>query len=125
MSEFKGHFHDITQEVTHNLTYMRSELPDVMKGFHDLGRAATHAGALDAKTKELIAVALGVAAHCDPCIGFHVKAFARHGGTKRELAEALGMAVYMGGGPSLMYAANALAAMDEFVAAAAAKAAAT
>lgn len=125
MSEFKGHFHDITQEVTHNLAYMRSELPDVMKGFHDLGRAATHAGALDAKTKELIAVALGVAAHCDPCIGFHVKAYVRHGGTKRELAEALGMAVYMGGGPSLMYAANALAAMDEFVAAAAAKAAAT
>ncbi len=125
MSEFKGHFHDITQEVTHNLAYMRSELPDVMKGFHDLGRAATHTGALDAKTKELIAVALGVAAHCDPCIGFHVKAYVRHGGTKRELAEALGMAVYMGGGPSLMYAANALAAMDEFVAAAAAKAAAT
>ncbi len=125
MSETKGHFHDITQEVTHNLAYMRSELPDVMKGFHDLGRAATHAGALDAKTKELIAVALGVAAHCDPCIGFHVKAYVRHGGTKRELAEALGMAVYMGGGPSLMYAANALAAMDEFVAAAAARAAAT
>lgn len=125
MSESKGHFHDITQEVTHNLAYMRSELPDVMKGFHDLGRAATHAGALDAKTKELIAVALGVAAHCDPCIGFHVKAYVRHGGTKRELAEALGMAVYMGGGPSLMYAANALAAMDEFVAAAAARAAAT
>lgn len=123
MSEIKGHFHDITQEVTHNLAYMRSELPDVMKGFHDLGRAATHAGALDAKTKELIAVALGVAAHCDPCIGFHVKAYVRHGGTKRELAEALGMAVYMGGGPSLMYAANALAAMDEFVAAAVARAA--
>lgn len=125
MSRSERHFHDITQEVTHNLAYMRTELPDVMKGFHDLGRAATHAGALDAKTKELVAVALGVAAHCDPCIGFHVKAFVRHGGTKRELAEALGMAVYMGGGPSLMYAANALAAMDEFLAAAQAKAAAT
>ena len=125
MSRSERHYHDITQEVTHNLAYMRAELPEVMKGFHDLGRAATHAGALDAKTKELIAVALGVAAHCDPCIGFHVKAFVRHGGTKRELAEALGMAVYMGGGPSLMYAANALAAMDEFLAAAQAKAAAT
>ncbi|MBK9114639.1 MAG: carboxymuconolactone decarboxylase family protein [Betaproteobacteria bacterium] len=124
MSEPKRHFHDMTQEVTHNLAYMRAELPDVMKGFHDLGRATAHAGALDTKTKELIAVALGVAAHCDPCIGFHVKAFVRHGGTKRELAEALGMAVYMGGGPSLMYAANALAAIDEFLAAAQAKAAA-
>lgn len=124
MSETKRHFHDITQEVTHRLAYMRAELPDVMKGFHDLGRAATHAGALDPKTKELIAVALAVAGHCDPCIGFHVKAYVRHGGTKRELAEALGMAVYMGGGPSLMYTANALAAMDEFLEAAQAKAAA-
>ena len=52
MSRSERHFHDITQEVTHNLAYMRAELPEVMKGFHDLGRAATHAGALDAKTKE-------------------------------------------------------------------------
>ncbi len=118
MSESHGHFHDVTSEVTRNLAYMRSDLPDVMKGFNDLGRAAAHDGALDRKTKELIAVALGVASHCDPCIGFHVKAFVRHGGTKRELAEALAMAVYMGGGPSLMYSAHALAAMDEFIAAA-------
>ena len=82
MSEPKRHFHDMTQEVTHNLAYMRAELPDVMKGFHDLGRATAHAGALDTKTKELIAVALGVAAHCDPCIGFHVKALIRLGVTR-------------------------------------------
>ncbi|HEX6945608.1 MAG TPA: carboxymuconolactone decarboxylase family protein [Casimicrobiaceae bacterium] len=113
------HFHEITKGVSHNLAYLRAELPDVLKSFNDLGKAASKGGALDEKTKELIAVALAVASHCDACIGFHVRSLVRLGGSKRELAEALGMAVYMGGGPSLMYAANALAAMDEFSATAA------
>lgn len=107
-------FHDLTRDVSRNLGYLRQELPDVMKGFNDLGKAASKAGALDEKTKELIAIALGVAAHCDACIGFHVRALVRLGGSKQELAEALAMAVYMGGGPSLMYAADTLAAYDEF-----------
>jgi AhpD family alkylhydroperoxidase len=119
MSDSHRHFRDVTQAVTHNLGYLRAEMPELMKGFGDLGRAASHAGSLDRKTKELIAVALAVAGHCDACIGFHVQALVRLGATKKELAEALGMAVYMGGGPSLMYSANALAAMDEFAAAAA------
>ncbi|MFO1415399.1 MAG: carboxymuconolactone decarboxylase family protein [Burkholderiales bacterium] len=107
-------YHDLTRDVSRNLSYLRAELPDVLKGFNDLGKAASKAGVLDEKTKELIAIALGVAGHCDACIGFHVKALVRLGGTKKELAEALSMAVYMGGGPSLMYAANTLAAYDEF-----------
>jgi AhpD family alkylhydroperoxidase len=65
-------------------------------------------------------LALGVAAHCDACIGFHVQALVRLGASKAELEEALGMTVYMGGGPSLMYSANALAAFEEFSAAKAA-----
>ena len=60
------------------------------------------------KTKELIALALGVAAHCDGCIGFHTEALIRLGASRQEVEETLGMAVYMGGGPSLMYAADAL-----------------
>jgi AhpD family alkylhydroperoxidase len=91
-----------------------------MKGFSDLAAAASRDGALDRKTKELIALALGVAAHCDACIGFHVQALVRLGASKAELEEALGMTVYMGGGPSLMYSANALAAFEEFSAAKAA-----
>jgi AhpD family alkylhydroperoxidase len=79
-----------------------------------MARAASRAGVLDMKTKELIALALGVAAHCDACIGFHVQALVKLGASKAELEEALGMAVYMGGGPSLMYSANAVAAFDEF-----------
>ena len=59
-------------------------------------------------------MAIAVATRCDGCIGFHVKALVRLGASKEELNETLNMSVYLGGGPSLMYAANALAAFDEF-----------
>ncbi len=68
---------------------------------------------LNKKTKELIALALGVAARCDGCIGFHVKALVKLSTTREELLETLSMAIYMGGGPSLMYAADALRAFEE------------
>ena len=69
-------------------------------------------GALDPKTKELIALAIGIDARCDGCIAFHVKALVRLGVTREEIAETVAMAVYMGGGPSLMYGGKALAAFD-------------
>lgn len=114
MSGFPVNYRELTQSVSKNLATLRNDIPDVMKGFNDLARAATRDGALDRKTKELIALTLGVAAHCDACIGFHVQALVKLGVTKAELEEALGMAVYMGGGPSLMYSANALAAFEEW-----------
>lgn len=110
-------YKQLTTRVSQHLGGLRSSTPGVMKAFGDLGRAATAPGALDAKTKELIALALGVAARCDPCIGFHTQALARLGATRQEVDEALGVATYMGGGPSLMYAASAVAAFDEAVAA--------
>jgi AhpD family alkylhydroperoxidase len=85
-----------------------------MKSFSELGRAATADGALDKKTKELIALALSVAARCDPCIGFHAQTLVKLGATRQEIDETLGVTTYMGGGPSLMYAASAVAAFDEF-----------
>ncbi|MFO1341430.1 MAG: carboxymuconolactone decarboxylase family protein [Burkholderiaceae bacterium] len=115
-------FRDLTHAVSTGLAPLRASTPEVMKAFSELGRAATADGALDAKTKELIALALSVAARCDPCIGFHAKALARLGATRQEVDETLGVTTYMGGGPSLMYAANAVAAFDEFAAAAAATA---
>lgn len=86
----------------------------MMKSFSGLGRAAMAEGALTKKTKELMALALGVAARCDPCIGYHMQALVKLGATRQELDETLGVAVYMGGGPSLMYAAQAIAAFEEF-----------
>lgn len=105
---------DITRSISANLKQLRSDIPDTMKGFSALAQAATRDGTLDKKTKELIALALGVAAHCDGCIGFHAEALVKLGATREEIGEALGMAVYMGGGPSLMYAADASAAYEQF-----------
>lgn len=111
-------YRQITAGISANLAKLRGDIPETMKGFGAMAQAATRAGALDAKTKELIALAIGVAAHCDGCIGFHVKALLRLGATRAEVAEALGMAVYMGGGPSAMYAAEAIGAFEELAAAA-------
>ena len=106
-------YQEITKDISGALATLRQHVPDVLKGFSDLGKAATNGGELDKKTKELIALALGVAARCDGCIGFHTQALGRLGATKQEVAEALGMAVYMGGGPSLMYAGEAIAAFEQ------------
>ncbi len=117
-----GKFRELTDTVSTNLAGLRKSTPDVMKSFAELGRAATANGALDAKTKELIALAVSVAARCDPCIGFHCKSLVRLGATRQEIDETLGVTTYMGGGPSLMYAANAIAAFEEFSLAAQTKA---
>ena len=107
-------YQQLTRDISRNLTPLRTHNPDVMQGFGALSKAAMATGALDEKTKELIAMAIGVANRCDGCLGFHAKALVRLGATPDEFREMLGVAVYMGGGPSLMYAANAQAAFDEF-----------
>ena len=107
-------FDDLTREISGQLAILRTDQPAVMKGFNDLAKASMANGALSEKVKELIALALGVAAHCDGCLGFHAKALVRLGATKAEVEEALAVAVYMGGGPSLMYSANAMSAFAEF-----------
>jgi AhpD family alkylhydroperoxidase len=107
-------YSEICKHISGNLKKLRKDIPDTMQGFSALAAAASRDGALDKKTKELIALALGVAAHCDGCIGFHAEALVRLGATRQEIEEALGMAVYMGGGPSLMYAAEAISAYEQF-----------
>jgi len=85
-----------------------------MQAFTALHRAATQPGALDAKTKELIALAIGVATRCDGCVAFHTHDALRAGATEAEIMETLGVAVLMGGGPSVMYATHVIEAMQEF-----------
>ena len=114
MANPPGGYRELTQTVSARLATLRSSTPDVMKSFNDLGRAATANGALDRKTKELIALALSVAARCDPCIGFHTQTLVKLGATRQEIDETLGVTTYMGGGPSLMYAASAIAAFEQF-----------
>ena len=114
MSDTPNKYRDLTQTVSGHLATLRSSTPDTVKSFGDLGRAATANGVLDKKTKELIALALSVAARCDPCIGFHMQTLVKLGVTRQEIDETLGVTTYMGGGPSVMYAASAIAAFDEF-----------
>lgn len=103
----------ITEEISKYMKKLHEDIPEVMSGFSNLALAAKKEGALDKKTKELIALAIGVAVHCDGCIGFHIKALVELGVTREELAETLGMAIYMGGGPSAMFAADALKAFEQ------------
>lgn len=98
------------------LRALNKAIPEVMAGFAALSAAVKTDGALDFKTKELIAVSIAVTDRCEPCIGAHVPALIKAGGTRAELAEALGMAIQMGGGPALMYAAKALECYDELAA---------
>ena len=93
---------------------MRAGAPDVMKGFSALAQAALKANALDTKSKELIALAIAVATRCDACVAFHAEAAVKQGASRDEVLEAMGMAIYMGAGPSVMYAAQALEAFDQF-----------
>ena len=110
---------ELTSNLSAPLKELRTGAPDVMKGFSTIAQAALKANALDTKTKELIALAIGVATRCDDCIGFHVKAAVAQGASREEIHETLGMAIYMGAGPSVMYAAHAVEAFDQFKPAAA------
>lgn len=105
----------IVRDISLNLKGLRHDIGDTMQGFSAMAQAASRTGALDKKTKELIALAVGVIAHCDGCIGFHAEALVKLGASRQEIEETLGMAVYMGGGPALMYAADAMGAYDQFL----------
>ena len=109
-------FVTITTDLTKAIGTLRKALPETMQGFSALHNGAMKAGALSELDKELLALAIGVAQHCDGCIGFHVKALIRLGVTREQLMETLGVCVYMGGGPTLMYAAEAVRAYEEFTA---------
>lgn len=109
-------FVTITSDVSKALATLRSEIPETMQGFNAMAKSALKGGALGELEKELIALAIGVSSRCDACIGFHVKALIRLGVTREQFLETLGVCTYMGGGPTLMYAAEALRAYEEFTA---------
>jgi AhpD family alkylhydroperoxidase len=107
-------FSTITSDLTRAMGTLRKEIPETMQGFSALHNGAMKAGVLSELDKELLALAIGVSCRCDGCIGFHVKALIRLGVTREQLMETLGVCVYMGGGPTLMYAAEAVRAYEEF-----------
>jgi len=107
---------ELTRRLSDEFRNLRGGAPEVMKAFSSIAQAALAQGALDPKTKELIALGIAVAIRCDDCIAFHVKAAIERGATREEVLETLGMAIYMGAGPSAMYASHALSAYTQFAA---------
>ena len=91
----------------------RKKSPDTMNAFLALHKSAMAEGVLSAKYKELIATGIAIAARCDGCIASHVAAALRAGASKDELLETIDVAILMGGGPSLIYGTQALAAIEE------------
>ncbi len=106
----------LIKNINESLGPFRKSQSEALLGFGQLARASMAEGAVSAKHKELIALAIGITQHCSGCVGFHVKALRKLGCTREELEEMLSVCVYMGGGPALMYAAEALKAWDEFAA---------
>lgn len=114
----RNHVHGrgVQEELAPLARDLRRAIPDVYKAFSGLHSAALAPGVLDAKSKELIALAVAVATQCDGCIASHAKGAARHGATEAEVAETLGVVILMIGGPGTVYGPRALASFRSFAA---------
>src|SRR5487761_2159624 len=104
----------LTQDISKELSRFRKEVAVPMAGFDSMAKSAMAEGVLSALNKELIATAIAVATRCEGCVGYHVRSLVRMGATREQINEMLAVSVYMGGGPSLMYAAEVLRAFEEF-----------
>ena len=111
-----GQAKEILDELRQPVRDLRDHMPAVFEGYGALSAAAFTDGALEAKTKELIALAISVAKQCDGCIASHARSAARRGASAAEVAEALGVAIVMNGGPGTVHAPRAFAAFQEFAA---------
>ncbi|WP_370977771.1 carboxymuconolactone decarboxylase family protein [Agaribacterium sp. ZY112] len=109
-----SHFQQVTKDINSKLAEFQKRMPETMKGFGQMASVSKKDSALDAKTKELIATAIAIAARCEGCLGFHAKACVKLGVNREEFESMLEVAMYMGGGPSVMTAAEAMNAYEEF-----------
>jgi AhpD family alkylhydroperoxidase len=105
---------DIQTHIQKLMGELRREIPTVMEGFGKLHHAAVGDGALDPKAKELISLGIAISVRCEGCIAFHVHDAVKAGATRAEIVEAIGVAILMGGGPSLMYGVEAYEALGQF-----------
>ena len=108
------HGRDLLAGLAPHTRDLRGLIPEVYEGFARMSSAAMAEGELDKKTKELIAFAVAVALRCDGCIAAHAKGLAREKATEKEVAEAIGVAILMNGGPGTVYGPRAMAAWRSF-----------
>lgn len=99
-------------ELVAEMKTLNGAMPETSMAFAGLVKAASADGAIDHKTKELIALAIAVSLRCEGCLLFHIRALTKLGCSRDELVDALGVAIEMGGGPAKVYAAHALAIFD-------------
>lgn len=109
-----GYGKDVQAELREPVRALRERIPAVFEAYGALHHAALADGALDAKTKELIALAVAVSKQCEGCIASHARGAARRGATADEVAEAIGVAIMVDGGPGTVYGPRAFAAWREF-----------
>ena len=109
-----NNYPEFYQHVQANMARYGKESPDIMSGFMKLHKAGSTDGALSAKVKELIALAIGITVRCDGCIAFHVHDALKAGATHDEIVDAIGVAIYMGGAPAVVYGSQALEALQQF-----------
>ena len=107
-------YHQIQDDLRGPYRSLTQAIPEVMAAYHALGTAVMAEGALAATTKELIALACSITRECDGCIVAHARGAARRGATRQEVAEAIGVAINMNGGPGTVWGPRALAAYDEY-----------
>jgi len=109
-----GYGEAVREELRVPSRELRHAIPQVYAGYRQLHDSALAAGALDVRTKELIALAIAVSKECDGCIAAHAHAAVLHGATPAQAAEAIGVTFLMNGGPATVYGARAFAAFREF-----------
>ena len=106
---------EVLAEFQANMPKLQKAIPEVTADFaKKLMPDALKDGVLSTKVKELVALGIAVCATCDYCIAIHVKKCFEAGATKEEIAEALGVAILMGGGPALTYSTFAMQAIEDF-----------
>ena len=109
-----GKYKDVLKSLNAGTSGVRSHIPGVYEGFGNMYRAVYADGELSAKVKELMAVGIAVREGCDGCIASHVRSAVRKGANAQEMAETIGVAIQMGGGPASIYASHAWDAFQEF-----------
>jgi AhpD family alkylhydroperoxidase len=100
------------QQVTAGVGQLAAASPDIVRGYRVLSDAGQKSGKLDAKTRELIALAVAVTRQCDGCIAVHTDAAIQHGATREEIAEALGVAIAVNAGAALVYSTRVMDAVE-------------
>lgn len=107
--------HNIREELRQPALDLHALIPDVMAAHANLSRAAMTEGELSVATKELLALVIAVTRECDGCIVAHARAALRAGVTRQQIAESMGVAISMNGGPGTVWGPRALRVYDEAV----------